>query len=60
MRDGFHQFAQTVWILAAFVCLCSVAIGELTRRSGADHLLALSALPVVFLAFRYVLWRGSE
>lgn len=60
MRDGIHRFAQTVWILAAFVCLCSVAIGELTRRSGVEHLLALSALPVVFLAFRYVLLAGSS
>ena len=60
MRDGIHRFAQTVWILAAFVCLCSVAIGELTQRSGAEHLLALSALPVVFLAFRYVLLAGSS
>jgi|ERR1017187_9402123 hypothetical protein len=60
IRDGIDRFAQTVWILAAFVCLCSVAIGELRQRSGIEHLLALSAVPVVFLAFRYVLLAGSS
>ena len=49
-----------MWLLAAFVCLCSVAIGEVTQRSGIEHLLALSTLPVVFLAFRYVLLAGSS
>jgi hypothetical protein len=59
MWDGIRGFAKTVWILAALVCVCSVAIGEVMRRSGVEHLLALSALPVVFLAFRYVLLVGS-
>jgi hypothetical protein len=60
MRDEIHRFAQTVWILAAFVCLFSVVVGELGQPGGAKHLLDLSFVPAVFLAFRYVLLAGSS
>ena len=60
MRDEIQRFAQTVWILAAFVCLFSVVVGELGQPGGAKHLLDLSFVPAVFLAFRYVLLAGSS
>ena len=59
-RDEIHRFAETVWILAAFVCLFSVVVGELGQPGGAKHLLDLSFVPAVFLAFRYVLLAGSS
>jgi hypothetical protein len=60
MRSGIYRFAETVWILAAFVCLFSVVVGELGQPGGAKHLLDLSFVPAVFLAFRYVLLAGSS
>lgn len=60
VRDGIHGYAETVWILAALVCLCAVVIGELKQPTGAKHLLNLSFIAVIFLAFRYVLLRASS
>jgi hypothetical protein len=59
VRDGIRRFAKTVWILAALVCLFSVVVGELRQPGGSEHLLDLSFVPAVFLAFRYVLLVGS-